>query len=34
MALSVWVRERLSKAARKEFEDADMPVAFLVKSPE
>ena len=29
MALSVWVRERLRKAARKELEDADKPVAFL-----
>jgi uncharacterized protein (DUF1778 family) len=28
-ALSVWVRERLRKVARKELEDADMPVAFL-----
>ena len=31
MALSVWVRERLRKAARKELEDADRPVAFLGK---
>ena len=29
MALSVWVRERLRKAARKELEDADKPVAFV-----
>jgi uncharacterized protein (DUF1778 family) len=29
MAVSVWVRERLRKAARKELEDADRPVAFL-----
>jgi uncharacterized protein (DUF1778 family) len=29
MALSVWVRERLRKAARKELGDADRPVAFL-----
>jgi uncharacterized protein (DUF1778 family) len=29
MALSVWVRERLRKVARKELEDADKPVAFL-----
>ena len=29
MALSVWVRERLRRAARKELEDADRPVAFL-----
>jgi uncharacterized protein (DUF1778 family) len=29
MALSVWVRERLRKAARKELEDAEKPVAFL-----
>ena len=29
MAVSVWVRERLRRAARKELEDADRPVAFL-----
>ena len=29
MALSVWVRERLRKAAKKELEGRDMPVAFL-----
>lgn len=29
MAVSVWVRERLRKAARKELEDAERPVAFL-----
>jgi len=29
MALSVWVRERLRKASRKELEDAERPVAFL-----
>jgi len=29
MAVSVWVRERLRRAARKELEDADKPVAFL-----
>jgi uncharacterized protein (DUF1778 family) len=29
MALSVWVRERLRKASRKELEDAARPVAFL-----
>jgi uncharacterized protein (DUF1778 family) len=29
MALSVWVRERLRRAARKELEDADRPVAFI-----
>ena len=29
MALSVWVRERLRKAARKELEDAEKPVPFL-----
>ena len=29
MALSVWIRERLRKAARKELEDAEKPVAFL-----
>jgi len=29
MALSVWVRERLRRAARKELEDAEKPVAFL-----
>lgn len=29
MALSVWVRERLRLAARKELEDANRPVAFL-----
>jgi uncharacterized protein (DUF1778 family) len=29
MALSVWVRERLRRAARKELEDADKAVAFL-----
>ncbi len=32
MALSVWVRERLRKAARKELEDAGRPVAFWGKS--
>jgi uncharacterized protein (DUF1778 family) len=30
MAVSVWVRERLRRAARKELEDAEKPVAFLV----
>jgi hypothetical protein len=30
MALSVWVRERLRRAARKELEDAEQPVAFLI----
>ncbi len=29
MALSVWVRERLRRAARKELEDAEKSVAFL-----
>jgi uncharacterized protein (DUF1778 family) len=29
MAVSVWVRERLRRAARKELEDAERPVAFL-----
>jgi len=29
MAVSVWVRERLRKAARRELEDAEKPVAFL-----
>lgn len=29
MALSVWVRERLRKASRRELEDAGKPVAFL-----
>ena len=29
MALSVWVRERLRKTAKKELEDAEKPVAFL-----
>jgi len=29
MALSVWVRERLRRAARKELEEANRPVAFL-----
>ena len=29
MALSVWVRERLRRASRKELEDAEKPVAFL-----
>jgi hypothetical protein len=29
MALSVWVRERLRRAARRELEDADKPVPFL-----
>jgi uncharacterized protein (DUF1778 family) len=29
MALSVWVRERLRRAARKELESAEKPVAFL-----
>jgi uncharacterized protein (DUF1778 family) len=29
MALSVWVRERLRRAARKELESADQSVAFL-----
>ncbi|MDB5292010.1 MAG: hypothetical protein JWL69_3251 [Phycisphaerales bacterium] len=29
MALSVWVRERLRKVAKKELEDAEKPVAFL-----
>jgi uncharacterized protein (DUF1778 family) len=31
MAVSVWVRERLRKVARKELEEAEKPVAFLVK---
>lgn len=30
MALSVWVREKLRRAARKELEDAERPVAFLL----
>ena len=29
MALSVWIRERLRKASRKELEDAEKTVAFL-----
>jgi uncharacterized protein (DUF1778 family) len=29
MAMSVWVRERLRKVAKKELEDADRPIAFL-----
>jgi hypothetical protein len=29
MALSVWVRERLRLAARKELEEANRPVAFM-----
>jgi uncharacterized protein (DUF1778 family) len=29
MALSVWVRERLRRVAKKELEDAEKPVAFL-----
>lgn len=29
MAVSVWVRERLRKVAKKELEDANRPVAFL-----
>ena len=29
LPLSGWIRERLRKAARKELEDMDMPVAFL-----
>ena len=29
MSLSGWVRDRLRRAARKELEDMDMPVAFL-----
>jgi uncharacterized protein (DUF1778 family) len=29
MAVSVWVRERLRRVARKELEDAEKPVAFL-----
>ncbi|MGD0462011.1 MAG: hypothetical protein ABSB74_05950 [Tepidisphaeraceae bacterium] len=33
MAVSVWVRERLRRAARKELQDADMPVAFLDRLP-
>lgn len=32
MALSVWVRERLRRAARKELEDADKPVPFLASA--
>jgi hypothetical protein len=31
MALSVWIREKLRRAARKELEDAEKPVAFLDK---
>jgi hypothetical protein len=33
MALSVWVRERLRKVARKELEDAEQSVAFLERAP-
>jgi hypothetical protein len=29
MALSVWVRERLRRIAKRELEDAEKPVAFL-----
>jgi uncharacterized protein (DUF1778 family) len=29
MALSVWVRERLRRAARKELENANRPVPFM-----
>ena len=29
LPLSGWIRERLRRAARKELEDMDMPVAFL-----
>jgi uncharacterized protein (DUF1778 family) len=29
LPLSGWIRERLRKAARKELEDIDKPVAFL-----
>jgi len=29
MALSVWIREKLRRASRKELEDAEKPVAFL-----
>jgi hypothetical protein len=29
MALSVWVRERLRRAAKRELEDAGHPVSFL-----
>jgi hypothetical protein len=32
MALSVWVRERLRKVARKELEEANKPVAFLERA--
>jgi uncharacterized protein (DUF1778 family) len=29
MSVSVWVRDRLRRVARKELEDAERPVAFL-----
>jgi len=29
LALSAWIRQALRKAARKELEDLNMPVAFL-----
>jgi hypothetical protein len=29
IGLSSWIRERLRRAARKELEDMDLPVAFL-----
>ena len=29
LGLSSWIRERLRRAARKELEDMNMPVAFL-----
>jgi uncharacterized protein (DUF1778 family) len=29
LQLSGWIRERLRRAARKELEDLEMPVAFL-----
>lgn len=32
--LSAWVRERLRAAARKELEEAGLPVAFLAKHAE
>lgn len=32
LALSVWIRQRLRKAARKELEDAGVAVPFLLKA--
>jgi len=29
LGMSAWIRERLRRAARKELEDINMPVAFL-----